>query len=111
MLRDMIINGVASSCFFPRKLRRVIYTLYGMDIHTSAISPRCFMGGNKLSVGKNTFINYNNFFDLTNRISIGNNVRIGMCCRFITGSHEIGPSEMRGGYPFLHRLQLRMAVG
>lgn len=97
MFRDFIINCVASSCLMPRKLRRVIYTLYGMEIHTSRISPRCFMGGNKLSVGKNSFINYNNFFDLTDQISIGNNVRIAMCSRFITSSHEIGPAELRGG--------------
>lgn len=45
MLRDILINGMASSCIMPRKLRRIIYSLYGMSIHTSAISLRCFMGG------------------------------------------------------------------
>lgn len=96
-IRDLLINGIAASYLCPRKCRRILYMLFGLKVQTSRISPHCFFGGNKISIGKNTFINYNNFFDLSDCITIGNNVRIAMCSRFITSTHKIGSSEMRGG--------------
>lgn len=103
-IRDVVINGIAGSYLCPRKIRRVIYMLCGIKTETSRISPHCFFGGNKITIGKNTFVNYNNFFDLSDKITIGENVRIAMCSRFITSTHEIGQQDMRGGYQKLYPL-------
>lgn len=102
IIRDVFINSIAGSYLCPRKIRKIFYRLYGIKTETSRISPHCFFGGNKISIGKNTFINYNNFFDLSDSIVIGENVRIAMCSRFITSTHEIGLESMRGGHPKLY---------
>ena len=52
-------------------------------------------GVNKLSIGENSFVSFDNFFDLTDRITIGSDVHIAMRCTFITSTHEIGPHERR----------------
>lgn len=95
--RNFWLNLFAGSYCCPRVLRGIIYRLFGIKNHTININPHCFIGGNKLSIGKHTFINYNNFFDLTDKVSIGNNVNIAMKCTFITSTHKIEDPERRGG--------------
>ncbi|MCZ1301537.1 acyltransferase [Enterococcus faecium] len=81
----------------PRTLRVFIYRCFGIKVYTNHISPKCFIGGTKLYIGENTFINYNNFFDLTDSITIGKNVFIGCCSQFITSTHRIEGPEQRAG--------------
>ena len=69
----------------------------GADIQKSFISPRCFFGSKKISIGESTFVNYECFFDGSNRIDIGSRVRIGMRCLFVTGTHDIAGSVQRAG--------------
>ena len=71
--------------------------MMGNDIKTNQINPGCFIGGNRLKVGKGSFISYNNFFDLSDDITIGNNVHIAMRCLFITSLHEMGDKDRRAG--------------
>lgn len=88
-------TGIAGSTLCPRVLRVAIYRLFGNKIQTKRINAKCFIGGNKLEVGRKSFINYGNFFDLTDRIIIGENVCLGMRSTFITSSHRIGDSKRR----------------
>lgn len=97
LVRDMMVNGVAGAYGCPKKLRRMIYNLYGNQIETDFLFAKCFLGGGKLSVGKNSFINFRCFFDTASDIIIGENVLVGMDCSFITSSHEIGDELRRGG--------------
>jgi maltose O-acetyltransferase len=98
ILRDCIVNGLAGACICPRSLRVMIYRLWGMKISTKAICSKCFFGGNKLSINEGSFITYKCFFDMIAPISIGRNVLIGMGYSLITGTHEIGSENRRGGY-------------
>lgn len=88
---------LARSYFCPRFLRRFFYNLCGCKIKTKQINPKNFIFGNKLKIGKKTFINYDNFFDLSDKITIGENVRIAMRNTFVTSTHEIGEESRRGG--------------
>ena len=97
IIRDFIQNSLGGGYWCPRWLRVGLYSLMGNKIHTFRINPGCFIGGNKLSVGKGAFISYDNFFDLTDEIVIGNNVRIAMRSTFITSSHEIAGDKQRAG--------------
>ena len=94
-LSVFIQTGIAGSTLCPRVLRVAIYRMFGNKIQTCRINARCFIGGSKLEVGKNSFINFGNFFDLTDRIIIGENVCLGMQSTFITSSHQIGSSTRR----------------
>lgn len=97
IIRDFFQGSIAGSYLCPRFLRYIIYRIFGNRIHSFRINPRCFIGGNKLTVGKRVFINYNNFFDLTDSIVIGNDVCIAMNGTFITSTHKISNSNRRAG--------------
>lgn len=90
-------TSIAGSCICPRCLRVLIYRIFGNKIKTTHINARCFVGGGKLSVGKRTFINYDNFFDLSDKITIGDDVHIGMKGIFITSTHKISSQSRRAG--------------
>lgn len=81
----------------PRVIRALIYRIMGNKIKTIQINAGCYIGGNKLSIGKGTFVSYHCFFDLSDKIIIGNSVNIAMRCTFITSSHETGDYTRRAG--------------
>ena len=97
-IKNILLNGIASSVFTPPILQRWIYKSLGYAIHkTSRIYPQCFCGaGNgKLKVGANSYINYRCFLDPVHLI--GDNVSIAFNCTFINSSHEIGDKKQRAG--------------
>ena len=99
-IKNILLNGIASSIFTPPILQRWIYNSIGYAIHkTSRIYPQCFCGAGKgkLKVGANSYINYRCFLDLGNDIIIGDNVSIAFNCTFINSSHEIGDKKQRAG--------------
>lgn len=99
-IKNILLNGIASSVFTPPILQRWIYNSLGYAIHkTSRIYPQCFCGNGKgkLKVGANSYINYRCFLDLGNDIIIGNNVSIAFNCTFINSTHEIGDDNQRAG--------------
>lgn len=60
-IKNILLNGIASSVFTPPILQRWIYKSLGYAIHkTSRIYPQCFCGAGKgkLKVGANSYINY-----------------------------------------------------
>ncbi|MRH41261.1 hypothetical protein GH741_01070 [Aquibacillus halophilus] len=95
--RDLIINKIASSYVVPTVIRHIIYKWYGIKTKTKNISPGCFFGGNNISIGENSFINYNCFFDNAGKIEIEKNCSIAMDVLFCTSSHEMGNSDKRAG--------------
>lgn len=95
--RDVLLNVVISSVLVPRPLRWRLLRLAGLDASPSEISPRCFFGGTNISIGEGTFVNYGVFFDNSAAITIGSKCQIGMGVTLCTSSHDIGPSEQRGG--------------
>ena len=95
IFRDFLQNSIGGGYWCPRWLRVSLYSLMGNKIHSFRFNPGCFVGGNKLYVGKGSFISYGNFFDLSDYIIIGDNVHVAMRCTFITSSHELSGSEQR----------------
>lgn len=61
-----------------------------MILKQSVLNLSALLEGGKLVVGKNSYISYENFFDLTDTIKIGDNVHIAMRSTFITSSHRVG---------------------
>lgn len=102
-IKNILLNGIASSVFTPPILQRWIYNSLGYTIpKTSRIYPQCFCGaGNgkrgKLTIGRNSFINYRCFLDLGDDIIIGDNVAIAFGCTFINSAHLLGDKTRRAG--------------
>lgn len=97
MFRNVIQNRIAASYLMPWFLRRGIYNLLGNCVNTNEVSPHCFLGGYRLHLGKDTFISYQCFFDLTAPVVIGQNCRVAFQTTFITSTHELGGRQMRAG--------------
>lgn len=60
-------------------------------------SPRCFCGGANLHIGKNSFVNYDVWFNTAGGIRIGENCNIAYRVTFITSTHAIGTENKRAG--------------
>ena len=99
LMRDLVVNGIASWALWPGQFRRQIYQAYGMEIETPGISPGCFFGSPRVSIGAGTTVNYRCFFDSFATIRIGRSCAIGMEVLFCTSTHELGPPEKRAGRP------------
>lgn len=97
--RDIVLNTVFASPIIPRPLRWRLLKAYGMDISQSVISPRIWFGSSRISIGRNTFVNYGCMFNTSAPIVIGSNCDIAMQVTFVTSSHEIGGHERRAGLP------------
>ena len=96
MWQRFMLNSVGGGYLCPFVFRTYIYQKYGNKIAPGVtIYPHCFIGGGKLSVGKNTFISIGCLFDLSERIEIGQNVSIAMRAVFITSGHKVGGAEKR----------------
>lgn len=102
-IKNILLNGVASSIFTPPILRKFIYKQFGYKIgKNSIIYHQCFCGvGNgrkgKLTLGDDSYINYRCFLDLGDDIIIGNHVSIAFNCTFVNSSHELGNENQRAG--------------
>lgn len=95
-LLSLILGNGRLSC----KARAVLFNLLGNSI---PVLKRGRLGrgvevlGGGLTVGEGCTINRRCYFDMNAPITIGRNVGIGPSCIFITGNHELGPSEQRAG--------------
>lgn len=87
-IRDLMFNTIASSKNIPKRVRMLIYKWGDMEIKGS-IFPGSFMGGSKIKIGKDSFVNYNCFFDGMAPIKIGDNCFISMEVMFCTSMHEM----------------------
>lgn len=54
-------------------------------------------GGSNITIGRGAFINCECFFVTYKHITIGSRAFIGMPVKFVSSSHEVGPSTKRAG--------------
>lgn len=99
--RDVVVNGGINNVLVPRLIRSRLWSCIGHHVDKSAtINPNCYLGANKgLSVGKDTFINYECFFDLGAATTIGSGCSFGYQTMLVTCSHDIGDRTQRAGLP------------
>jgi maltose O-acetyltransferase len=95
--RDILLNGIVASVALPRGLRWRVLRALGMDVQRSSINARVFLGGRRISIGRDCFINYDVFIDNAARVTIGDRVSFGQGARIVTGTHEIGTESRRAG--------------
>ena len=97
--RDLL-NLIVGSPLIPRPLRWRALKGLGMDIAPSRVSPTVWFGSfRRMSIGRDTFINYRCTFNTSAPIAIGARCDIGMQVTFVTSTHEIGPAIRRAGAP------------
>ena len=96
--RDLLYNKICSSILIPNKIRRVFYKMGGIQVGKKVkICARGFVGNNNLSIGDNTFINYDVWFNTAGGIKIGSKCNIAYKVSFITSTHEVGDENRRAG--------------
>lgn len=97
VVRDAVLNVIPASPLVPTVVRFLIYRAAGLDLRTYKIYPRCFFGGNQVSIGKGTFVSYGCFFDAVASISIGDRCAIANEVCFVTSYHLVGGPKARAG--------------
>lgn len=97
IIRDIAFNTIASSVLVPSVARWLLLRSLGMIIRRSHVSPRCFFSSPRVSIGEGVFVNYGCFFDASDWITVESAVSIGMGCKFITSTHEVGSLDRRAG--------------
>lgn len=96
--RDFILNKVCSTVLLPNFIRRFLYRMNGIDLERNVnICAHCFMGSNKLKIGRGTFVNYNVWFNTAGGIRIGSQCNIACNVMFLTSTHEFGDEGRRAG--------------
>ena len=63
-----------------------------------------------IRIGRDTFVNSQTFFHAGGKITLGDNVVVGFQVAFITGSHEIGPTNRRCGKLFRENISIENGV-
>lgn len=112
-LWDVVVNGLLESYIVSYHIRSVLYNFLGMKIKPhSAIYPGCYISGNKISLGKNSYINRCCILDAkAERIFIGENVGIACATKILTTCHDYSnPQKRTGGY-MVSKLLLEMVFG
>lgn len=100
VIREFLVNVVASGVVCHRRVRNTIYRRYGVELSWGCeIKPGCYIGNGTgiLKMGRGTFINYSCWFDLGDDITIGKNCNVAMNVTFLNSTHEVGSSEKRAG--------------
>lgn len=69
-LRDFFLNRIGGAYLCPRVIRALIYRIMG-NKKTIQINAGCYIGGNKLSIGKGTFVSYHCFLTYQIRLLLG----------------------------------------
>lgn len=106
-IKTFIINSIAGRELVLGRVRVKIYNLIGMDIKTSTFYSNCHFSGSNLSVGKNSWINYNcTFENHLEDVSIGENCAVAMGVLFCTSSHKIGGDYRRGGKTYYEPIRI-----
>jgi maltose O-acetyltransferase len=84
------------------RVRTAILRLGGLSIGSGTafggpIKVEGFFGARGLRVGRDCIVNGGCHFDVTERIEIGDRVALGQDVLILTGSHDVGPPELRWG--------------
>lgn len=96
ILFHLVMNTIAFSGLIPKPLRWSIMKACGMNIRSVRLSAHCYIAGNRLTIGKGTFVNAKCYFDCKEDVIIGNNCQIAMGVMFCTSTHVIGSARKRG---------------
>lgn len=105
VLHNLYFNSFCAANIFPEMIRPVLYKWGGVKIGKNVrICSHCFKGGGQLSIGSNSFINYNVFFD--GKVTINDNCNIAYNVTFINSNHEIGTAQRRAGKNYYTEIEV-----
>lgn len=93
-----ILNRLAVLPVLPYRARSAALNALGCDIDESVrLSPGIVVTGPQLTIGAGSFVGADVFFDTDAEIVLGHRVHVGPYARFVTQSHDFGPSAQRAG--------------
>ena len=95
-----LVLAVSSLRAVPRKARWLLLRVAGVKTDAWNIGHGCLFTGNRVTIGRSTFVNSGCVFDSSASISIGERCAIGPDVMFVSGSHELGTSDRRAGAIF-----------
>lgn len=97
VVRDLIVNSLASAFWVPYWLRSLVYRMVGIQTEASFIGPGCKFKSFAVRIGTKTFVNDSCAFQNLALVEIGDDCAIGPQVMFCTTSHEAGSKQRRAG--------------
>jgi acetyltransferase-like isoleucine patch superfamily enzyme len=101
MIANMFVylNRIQSWAIIPPWRRPLLLKLFGIDCDGQNIIIRdgCFFGSRRIKITSGVFINHQCYFDGSDGIELNENVHLGQRVTILTGTHDIGNSELRAG--------------
>ncbi len=98
-LFNIWLNAIVASEFVPEHARWMLLRASGLHVERCLIDSGGYIGSRRIQIGRGSSINRGVFLDGSDRVIIGRNVSFGMNVLVITGSHDEGGPEHRGGGP------------
>lgn len=93
---NLLINGLASSSWFPERFKpRLLGTLGAVVDKSARIRRRVDIYGPNLTLRPGVFINVGTQVQNYEHVFIGSNVQIGPRVTILTVNHDIGPATKR----------------
>lgn len=104
MKRDFIlnvwqffVNSIIGSVLIPKRIRKILYRLCGIDTNTRNINSSVFFYGNKIKIGAGSLINRECHIFNYDQVTIEDNCFLAPQVMLCTVTHEIGDSIQRAG--------------
>jgi len=101
VLFKFFANVLASSYFTPPQIRFLLLRTVGLDLQTKSVKAKCYFNTKNVSIGKDTYINYNCSFYSADKqgglINIGRSCFFAMNVLVITMTHATGTARQRAG--------------
>jgi acetyltransferase-like isoleucine patch superfamily enzyme len=93
----VLVNVLAASALVPRRARRFLYRVAGIEVGPANLRPGIFFLSANVRIGEYAFLNRGVWFHGASCISIGARTAIGTDVHLTCVSHELGGSHRRAG--------------
>ena len=93
----VVINGISSSVFIPRKIRFLMIKAFNVNIRSTHIAPGVFFYSSKINIGTRSLINREAHIYNYANVTLEDDVFLAPQTMLCTVTHEIGESSRRAG--------------
>lgn len=101
-----VASWIVSAPIMSKFARVKALKALGVDMRAGGIQPGCVIQRRNVHFDGDVWLNNNVWFDAHADIWLGRGTMVGPGVRFLTGTHEIGPHELRASTPIIKDIRV-----